>query len=83
MSRLRLTRGKTMFEKDSREFNLFKDYWDFCKKHWQVTDTDEWWEEATNEIRAYAKKYGNTRFVLDLSLAVMNHLERQVKGEGE
>lgn len=72
-----------MFEKDSREFNLFKDYWDFCKKHWEVTDTDEWWDEAAEGLKELTKKYGNTRFVLDLGLAVWGHLERQVKGEGE
>ena len=31
-------------EKGTEEFMMFGEYFNLCKKYWDVSDTDEYWE---------------------------------------
>lgn len=60
-------------------FEIYKDVWNFHKKHQQVQSTDEYWEAVINESTQIAKKYDNCKFARSLLLAIVDELERVYK----
>lgn len=60
-------------------FDVYKDVWELHKKYQQVSTSEEYWEKVINEGRLIAKKYDNSKFVMDLVLTVLEELERQCK----
>lgn len=67
------------FEKGSDEFNMFSEFWALCKNYWLLIDDDEWWDEVTSKLNEFCKSHGNDYFARDLSMALLNRLERQQK----
>ncbi|MCL2864572.1 MAG: hypothetical protein FWE25_03415 [Lachnospiraceae bacterium] len=57
---------------------LILDLWIFLKNHWQVKDTDEYWEQVVKDQNDFYKKY-KCDFAIDLIFACTNELERRVK----
>lgn len=71
------------FERGSEEFVMFTDFWNLCKKYWDVQDNDEWWDKAIADINKYCSNYKEDKFTRDLGMALLNRLERQVKENGK
>ena len=69
------------FEKGSPEWNLFSDYWALCQKFWEVEESNEYWKEAVNEVKAFAHKYMDIdkRFVLTLANGYLVSLQERFK----
>ena len=63
-------------------FDVYKDVWEFHKKHQQVSTSEEYWEKVINEGRLIAKKYNDSKFVIDLIITVFEELECQCKQNG-
>lgn len=71
------------FEKGSKEWTMFTDYWQFVQKYYIPESQDEWWEELINEADKLARKYGNTHYIRDLVLAHIHDVERRYKSGKE
>ena len=67
------------FLKGSEEWCMFQDYWALCQRHWQVEDTDEFWEFVLRDIKEFGNKY-KTEFAKDLAVLFYTELERKRKG---
>ena len=71
--------GEVTFNKNSKEWGMFVDYWQFVQKYYIPETPDAWWEELIREADKLARKYGNTQFIRDLVLAHVNDVERRWK----
>lgn len=67
------------FEKGSREWYMFTDYWTLCQKFWLPENNDEYWENLVNSINDFAQKYNNDFFARKLALALSDYLEDEAK----
>ena len=71
--------GEVKFGKETKEWGMFVDYWQFVQKYYIPEPQDEWWEELINEADKLARKYGNTHYIRDLVLAHIRDIERRWK----
>ena len=69
---------KKVFGKGSEEWQMFTDYWKLCQELWESEQTDEYWENVIKMTDEFYKKY-QTQFVKDLTVALVNDLDRRVK----
>lgn len=58
---------------------IYKAVLDFHRKYSKVQDTDEYWAGVINGSNKIARQYNNTKFVIDLLVAVIKELERKSK----
>lgn len=65
--------------KETIEFQIFTDVWNFFKKFYEVEDDDAFWDELIEESNQIAVKYGNNKFANDLLIATIKELERRLK----
>lgn len=66
------------FDKQSKEWNMFTDFWALCQKVWIPEDTDSYWETA----RDLADEFINTHtsgFARLLVNALLKDLEERNK----
>lgn len=69
----------TVNNKDIPEdFNMFSDLWNLYKKYYYPENNDQYWLTVRNDFLNLAKKY-KSRLSEDLSLAIINELERKSK----
>jgi hypothetical protein len=71
--------GEVKFNKNSKEWEMFVNYWQFVQKYYIPEPQDEWWEELISESDKLARKYGNTQYIRDLILAHIGDVERRWK----
>lgn len=64
--------------KETIEFQIFTDVWNFFKKFYEVEDDDTYWDKTIEESDQIAKKYGN-KFANDLLISVIKEMERRLK----
>lgn len=74
-----LERRSKMNFKETIEFQIFTDVWNFFKKFYEVEDDDAFWDELIEESNQIAVKYGNNKFANDLLIATIKELERRLK----
>lgn len=61
-------------------FSMYKDVWEFHKKHIDnMQDTDEFWEEVVNEGNILSQKYNECKFIRNLVLGEITEFERICK----
>lgn len=67
--------------KNTIEFKIYADVWNFHKRFYELGKTDAWWDEVISESRAVVDKYnGNAKeLARDLIVAVLGDLERKEK----
>ena len=61
------------------EFSYFGEVWNFFKRHYEVRADDEYWETVISEAGAIVQKYNNLPLCKDITLAVIDELERKGK----
>lgn len=44
-------------EKGTEEWMMFGEYFNLCKKYWQVNTTDEYWDALITDSNNFADKY--------------------------
>ena len=70
------------FDKCSGEFSLFADFWSFCQKYWIVEgDSDEYWENITNDGNALIKKYKGIPFARYLVNSFLSYADSVAKAQ--
>ena len=70
----------TKFEKNSQEWNMFKDYYRLCEQYWQIEQgNDEYWENFVKDIEDFHKKYESISLSKRIVLALVEDLEEKSK----
>ena len=67
--------AEVKFSKGSEEWLMFMDYWNLCQKHWQVEDSDSYWEQLVNDTNRFYEKYKSIEFARHVALAFINTQE--------
>ena len=67
-------------QKGTEEFEMFRDYWKILEENWSVEDSEAYWEKVIRDTDAFYAKY-KTEFSKELTLALINELERKAKYE--
>ena len=65
--------------KETIEFQVFTDVWNFFKRDYQVRDDGNFWNRVIEESNQIAVKYGNNKFANDLLISVIREMERKLK----
>lgn len=68
------------FEKGSREWYMFQDYWKLCQKYWIPEDNDKYWDDIVKESGDFMKKYRDIRLSKELALILIDNLEKLIRG---
>lgn len=70
------------FEKGSPEWRMFAEYYQLCKKYWNVLNTDEYWEKYVQESNDLYKKYASSApFVRKLIQSLTRELEEMMRND--
>ena len=69
------------FQKGSDEYVMMVDYWNLYQSLAIPEDNDDYWEMAVEKNMEFTAKYDKRKFVMDLSMALMDELERISKKE--
>ena len=64
--------------RETIEFKIFSDVWNFFKSYYQVQDDDTYWDRLIEESDQIAVKYDN-KFANDLLISVIREMERKLK----
>ena len=67
-------------QKGTEEFEMFRDYWKILEENWGVEDSEAYWEKVIRDTDAFYAQY-KTEFSKELTLALINELERKAKYE--
>ena len=58
-------------EKGTEEFMMFGEYFNLCKKYWNITDTDEYWESIIADATSFSEKYKSIPLAVKISVAFL------------
>lgn len=64
------------FDKQSKEWVMFTDFWKLCQKVWIPDDSDSYWEEVIDLADEFIKKHPS-RFARRLANALLDDLEER------
>ena len=68
-----------MFKQNSKEWDMFADYYKLCGKYWtpEAVDNKEWWDEMWAATMEFRKKYHNDKdmYAEDLVMSFHNRLK--------
>lgn len=69
------------FEKGSEMWQMFTDFWKLSQSLWQVEQTDDYWQDAYDECRAFGDKYSGLcgDFAKSLAISLLNYLDTRIK----
>ena len=54
--------GSVKFEKGSKEFCFFREFWDLIQKYYIPENTDEYWQSLDEDANDLANKYDDKFF---------------------
>ncbi len=63
-------------EELKRIYNTFTDCWRLYKKYAETKVTNEYWQNMISESEQIAKKYNDSKFVVDLLVVTCDELQR-------
>lgn len=67
------------FEKNTKEWNIFTDFWKLCQSHWEPEGGDDYWKNLIKDVDAFTKKYGDEPFARTIALAYAEYLDKKFK----
>ena len=56
-------------EKGTREWQMFGDFFQLCKKYWDAKDTDEYWENLIKDNNDFYNKYKDIPLSKNIAIA--------------
>ena len=65
------------FTKETKEFQMFQEFWSIFQNFGQVENTEEYWNDFVNNARKFAEKYGD--YGKQLMLVTLEEFERKSK----
>lgn len=66
-------------EKGTREWQMFGEFFQLCKNHWNAKDTDEYWENLINDNNDFYNKYKDIPLSKKLAIAFSETQEEIIK----
>lgn len=69
------------FEKGSREWYMFQEYWKLCQKFWIPETYNKYWDDMVKESKEFGEKYEDVKLSKMLMLALIECLEDISKNE--
>lgn len=67
-------------EKGSEEWMFFSDFFQYCKKYWEISKEDNYWRCLINDSEELNKKY-NTTYSKHIVLGFVNSREEEYKNK--
>lgn len=64
------------FTKETKEFQMFQEFWTIFQKYGQIENTEEYWKNFTDDARKFAGKYG--KYGQELMIATFEEFERKI-----
>lgn len=61
---------KKLLGKDTRDFQMFQEYWDIYQDFFVVENTDVYWDKLIVTLNNFSKKYG--KFAYEISKEYLN-----------
>lgn len=68
------------FGKNSREWQMFGEYWALCQSLWIPEDTDTYWDKVIETTGTFARKFEDIPLAEQLVLSLATSLEEKSKG---
>lgn len=75
-----------MFKQNSKEWDMFADYYKLCGKYWtpEAVDNKEWWDEMWEATDEFRKKYETEdKFAAYLVMAFRDRLKNLTSNQEE
>ena len=75
-----------MFKQNSKEWDMFADYYKLCGKYWtpEAIDNKEWWDEMWEATDEFRKKYETEdKFAAYLIIAFRDRLKNLTSNQEE
>lgn len=66
-------------EKGTREWQMFGDFFQLCKKYWDVEETDEYWKNLIKDNNDFYNKYKDIALSEKLAIAFSETQEEIMK----
>lgn len=66
------------FEKDSKMFCMFRDYYILIQEFWETDRSDEFWQQFSNRAKEFIKKYNMEEYPRELVQTLQRELERKL-----
>lgn len=66
-------------EKGTKEWQMFGDFFQLCKKYWDVEETDEYWENLIKDNNNFYNKYKDITLSEKLAIAFSETQEEIMK----
>lgn len=66
-------------EKGTEEWQMFGEYFNLCKKFWNVSADDEYWDMLIYVTNEFHKKYKDIPLSKELVLGFVNAQEKRAK----
>lgn len=67
------------FEKGTKEYQMFLDFWNLCQKHWEPERSDEYWNLLIADVDDFVKRHKTCLMASYLGLALINTQEERTK----
>lgn len=67
------------FEKGSKEWYMFQEYWKLCQRFWVPEDSKQYWNALVEEMDSFYKKYKDIALSEKIAAAFINLLDEQQK----
>lgn len=67
------------FGKGTEEWLMFMDFWNLCQKHWQVEETDEYWDNIIADASEFSEKYKSIPLAIKISVAFLESQNQKSK----
>ena len=64
------------FTKETKEFQMFQEFWTIFQNFGQVENTEEYWNDFINNARKFAEKYGD--YGKQLMLVTFEEFEKKI-----
>lgn len=71
------------FDKESKERQMFLEYWDMCQRFWIPEKDDLYWNEFIAAVDAFTVKYQDIpgNFATKIAVSLIEAKEAEMRGE--
>lgn len=68
------------FSKDTKEREMFVEFWEMCQKYWIPEDSDEYWQSIIKVTDDFVEKYKDLHpIVPEMAAAFISGMEKKYK----
>lgn len=65
------------FQKGSDEWYMFMAFWQLCQKHWNVENTDNYWQSVIDDCGKFYNNFKDVGFAKEMTFAFIEYLEKK------